>query len=114
VRLPPVVRDAPYLPHEGCGSAQLDPDHGGDFSPLMAMVVASGFIHGEKKDEAGTRIHARPAESGLIFVPRSSEFVSYLVATILRAVIGSSYRSHGLNIFSHKCGKILTEGARCR
>ena len=77
----------------------------------MSMAVVSGFIHGEKKEQAGTRIHTRPAESGLIFVPRSSKFVSYLVATIPRSVIGSSYRSHRLNIFSHRWGKILTKGA---
>jgi hypothetical protein len=108
-----VDRDAPYLPHEGCGSAQLDPKSGGDFSPLMAMAVVSGFIHGEKKEQTGTRIHTRPMEFGFIFVPRSLEFVSYLVATIPHAMIGSSYKSHGLNIFSHRWGKILTEGARC-
>jgi hypothetical protein len=56
----------------------------------MAMAVVSGFKHGEKKEQVGTRIHARPMESGFIFVPRSSEFVSYLVVKIPHALIGSS------------------------
>jgi hypothetical protein len=85
-----MVRDAPNLPHEGCGSAHHDPDRGGDFSPLMAMAVVFGFIHRENKDEA--RNHAEPAESGLAFVPRSTEVVSYLVATIPRVENDRSFR----------------------
>jgi hypothetical protein len=75
----------------------------------MAMEVVFGFIHRENKDEA--RNHAEPAESGLAFVPGSTEFVSYLVATIPRAENGRSVRP-GLRcgVRHHRFGEEASAG----